>query len=115
MNAPNAKTAAAVGMQAPVVASNLLSDRGTNIDEAIYNGYGSCPLTVEEEKIVLAEFGYGGKVLNSFPSWLIDGTETLSVSLVSEGKNSAAVVLESNVKRQRVANKTRKKPSPNSK
>ncbi|WP_413788546.1 TIGR01244 family sulfur transferase [Paraglaciecola chathamensis] len=75
MNAPNAKTAAAVRMQAPVVASNLLSDRGTNIDEAIYNGYGSCPLTVERGKIVLAEFGYGGKVLNSFPSWLIDGTK----------------------------------------
>ena len=26
-------------------------------------------------KIVLAEFGYGGKLLPSFPKWLIDGTE----------------------------------------
>jgi sulfide:quinone oxidoreductase len=24
---------------------------------------------------VLAEFGYGGKLLPSFPSWLIDGTK----------------------------------------
>ncbi len=32
------------------------------------------PLTVERGKIVLAEFGYGGKLLPSFPSWLIDGT-----------------------------------------
>jgi sulfide:quinone oxidoreductase len=33
----------------------------------IYDGYGSCPLTVERGKIVLAEFGYGGKLLPSFP------------------------------------------------
>ena len=39
-----------------------------------YDGYGSCPLTVERGKIVLAEFGYGGKLLPSFPKWLIDGT-----------------------------------------
>ena len=39
----------------------------------IYDGYGSCPLTVERGKIVLAEFGYGGKLLPSFPTWLIDG------------------------------------------
>ncbi len=43
-------------------------------DRAIYNGYGSCPLTVERGKIILAEFGYGGKLLPSLPTWLIDGT-----------------------------------------
>jgi sulfide:quinone oxidoreductase len=42
---------------------------------ADYDGYGSCPLTVERGKIVLAEFGYGGKLLPSFPSWFIDGTK----------------------------------------
>jgi sulfide:quinone oxidoreductase len=42
---------------------------------AHYDGYGSCPLTVERGKIVLAEFGYGGKLLPSFPKWLIDGTK----------------------------------------
>jgi len=31
-------------------------------------------LTVEAGKIVLAEFGYGGKLLPTFPRWLIDGT-----------------------------------------
>jgi sulfide:quinone oxidoreductase len=40
-----------------------------------YDGYGSCPLTVERGKIVLAEFGYGGKLLPSFPKWLLDGTK----------------------------------------
>jgi sulfide:quinone oxidoreductase len=32
-----------------------------------YDGYGSCPLTVEKGKVVLAEFGYGGKLLPTFP------------------------------------------------
>ena len=74
MNAPNAKTAAAVRKQAPVVARNILVDMGRLRGVAHYDGYGSCPLTVERGKIVLAEFGYGGKLLPSFPGWLIDGT-----------------------------------------
>lgn len=73
MNAPNAKTAAAARMQAPIVANNLMYDLGRANAIAHYNGYGSCPLTVERGKIVLAEFGYGGKLLPSFPRWLIDG------------------------------------------
>jgi sulfide:quinone oxidoreductase len=74
MNAPNAKTAAAARMQAPVVATNVLHDLGVGDHRAIYNGYGSCPLTVEKGKIVLAEFGYGGKLLPTFPTWLVDST-----------------------------------------
>ena len=73
MNAPNAKTAAAARKQAPVVAQNLLADLGRAEGVAHYDGYGSCPLTVERGKIVLAEFGYGGKLLPSFPPWLING------------------------------------------
>ena len=72
MNAPNAKTAAAARKQAPIVAQNLLYDMGHARFQAHYDGYGSCPLTVERGKIVLAEFGYGGKLLPSFPSWIID-------------------------------------------
>ena len=75
MNAPNAKTAAAARMQAPIVANNLLADMGLVQGVAHYNGYGSCPLTVERGKIVLAEFGYGGKLLPSFPRWVIDGKQ----------------------------------------
>jgi sulfide:quinone oxidoreductase len=41
---------------------------------ALYDGYGACPLAVERGKVVLAEFGWGGKLLPSFPRWLIDGT-----------------------------------------
>ncbi len=75
MNAPNAKTAAAARKQAPVVAENLAADMEGRQAVSEYDGYGSCPLTVERGKIVLAEFGYGGKLLPSFPSWLIDGTK----------------------------------------
>ncbi|MFQ3228856.1 TIGR01244 family sulfur transferase [Reinekea sp.] len=73
MNAPNAKTAAAVRMQAPVLAYNLIRTLNNKPGQSAYNGYGSCPLTVERGKIVLAEFGYGGKLLPSFPGWLING------------------------------------------
>jgi sulfide:quinone oxidoreductase len=75
MNAPNAKTAAAARKQAPVVAENMIADMRGLSPRAQYDGYGSCPLTVEKGKIVLAEFGYGGKLLPSFPRWLIDGTK----------------------------------------
>ena len=72
-NTSNAKTAAAARKQAPVVAHNLLASLRGEAMNARYDGYGSCPLTVERGKIVLAEFLYGGKVAPSFPSWLLDG------------------------------------------
>jgi len=72
-NTTNAKTAAAARKQAPVVANNVLVALGRLPTLAQYDGYGSCPLTVERGKIVLAEFTYGGKVAPSFPRWLLDG------------------------------------------
>ncbi|NBS94864.1 MAG: TIGR01244 family phosphatase [Betaproteobacteria bacterium] len=74
-NTTNAKTAAAARKQAPVVAHNVLASRGLIKGQAQYDGYGSCPLTVERGKIVLAEFTYGGKLAPSFPKWFIDGTK----------------------------------------
>ncbi|HET6391045.1 TIGR01244 family sulfur transferase [Hyphomicrobium sp.] len=74
-NTPNAKTAAAARKQAPVVAENLLFDKGQRPSVYAYDGYGSCPLIVERGKVVLAEFTYGGKIASSFPPWLIDGTK----------------------------------------
>ena len=86
MNAPNAKTAAAARMQAPIVANNLLADMGLVTGIAHYNGYGSCPLTVERGKIVLAEFGYGGKLLPSFPRWLINGQKPSRLAWILKEK-----------------------------
>lgn len=73
-NTTNAKTAAAARKQAPVVAVNVLAALEGKALAAQYDGYGSCPLTVERGKIVLAEFGYGGVLLPTFPKWILDGT-----------------------------------------
>ena len=72
-SAPNAKTAAAVRKQAPVVAENVLAVIDGRTPDAIYDGYGGCPLTVERGKIVLAEFSYGGKLAPTFP--MLDATK----------------------------------------
>ena len=77
---PNAKTAAAARKQAPVVAVNGLAVLDGKEPTVAYDGYGSCPLTVERGKIVLAEFGYGGKLMPSFPKWLVDGTKPAKLS-----------------------------------
>ena len=75
MNTPNAKTAAAVRKQAPVVACNLLNDMKAAKNFFGYDGYGACPLTVERGKIVLAEFKYGGRLAPTLPNWLLKGTQ----------------------------------------
>ncbi|RDE19080.1 TIGR01244 family phosphatase [Motiliproteus coralliicola] len=85
-NTPNAKTAAAVRKQAPVVAENVLRALEGEAPRAIYDGYGSCPLTVERGKIVLAEFGYGGKLLPTFPNWLVQGTRPSKLSWLLKEK-----------------------------
>ncbi|MBU2654217.1 bifunctional protein tyrosine phosphatase family protein/NAD(P)/FAD-dependent oxidoreductase [Acidomonas methanolica] len=80
IGASNAKTAAAVRKQAPVVAHNVVrrlrEKAGFAVKEpvALYSGYGACPLTVEKGKIVLAEFGYGGKLMPTLPEWILKGT-----------------------------------------
>jgi len=72
---PNAKTAAAVRKQAPVAAHNVLCALDGKAPNAVYEGYGSCPLTVERGRIVLAEFKYGGVLDPSIPKWFLDGTK----------------------------------------
>lgn len=72
---PNAKTAAAVRKQAPVCAHNVICILDGKAPTAVYNGYGSCPLTVERGKVVLAEFAYGGVLDPSVPKWMLDGTK----------------------------------------
>jgi sulfide:quinone oxidoreductase len=64
---PNSKTGAAIRKQAPVVVENLLSAMTQKPIAAHYDGYSSCPLVTEVGKVILAEFGYDGKLLPSFP------------------------------------------------
>ncbi|MEO6919474.1 MAG: sulfur transferase domain-containing protein [Collimonas sp.] len=105
----NAKTVAAIRKQAVVVAANLLAACAGQPLDASYDGYGACPLTVEKGKVILAEFGYGGKLLPTFPldptiarrsNWflkttvlpwvywtlMLKGREWLTRSSASEGK-----------------------------
>ena len=64
---PNAKTAAAVRKQVPVVVDNILKLIAQKEVEGKYDGYGSCPLTTSLNTVMLAEFSYAGKVTPSFP------------------------------------------------
>ena len=63
----NAKTAAAVRKQVPVVVDNILSLQNNTALRDGYDGYGSCPLTTSLSTVMLAEFSYDGKVTPSFP------------------------------------------------
>jgi sulfide:quinone oxidoreductase len=69
----NAKTAAAVRKQVPVVVDNILNLMNQKAVVEGYDGYGSCPLTTSLSKVMLAEFSYAGKVTPSFP--LLDPRE----------------------------------------
>jgi sulfide:quinone oxidoreductase len=64
---PFGKTAASVKTQAPVVEANVLAFLAGKELQANYNGYTSCPLITAIGKAMLVEFGYGGKLLPSFP------------------------------------------------
>jgi sulfide:quinone oxidoreductase len=63
----NAKTAAAVRKQVPVVVDNIVNVMKNTALREGYDGYGSCPLTTSLSGVILAEFSYGGKVTPSFP------------------------------------------------
>ncbi len=74
---PNAKTAAAVRKQVPILVDNILHlINNQSLDEK-YDGYGSCPLTTSLSTVMLAEFAYGGKVTPSFP--LLDPRKNLYI------------------------------------
>lgn len=67
-NLPTSKTAAAVAAQSKVLYQNLTQVmHGKEPNEAKYDGYTSCPLTVGNGKLILAEFDYDGKPLETFP------------------------------------------------
>lgn len=66
-NTPNAKTGAAIRKQAPVLVANLLSAIDGSDLSAIYTGYGSCPLVTGYGKLILAEFDYENKPVETFP------------------------------------------------
>jgi len=64
---PNSKTGAAIRKQAPIVAENIHQFLHQKTDFLKYDGYSSCPLVTDIGKVILAEFGYDGKLMPSFP------------------------------------------------
>lgn len=64
---PNSKTGAAIRKQAPIVVDNLLDVMEGLPVRGQYDGYSSCPLVTARGKVILAEFGYDGKLMPSFP------------------------------------------------
>ncbi|CDW58231.1 sulfide:quinone oxidoreductase, mitochondrial [Trichuris trichiura] len=68
-NVPTSKTLAAITTQGKVLRRTLLpilqnKPSGSTIK---YNGYTSCPLFTSPHSVVMAEFGYDGKIIETFP------------------------------------------------
>jgi sulfide:quinone oxidoreductase len=63
----NAKTAAAVRKQVPIVVDNILHLIKAEALSPRYDGYGSCPLVTSLNTVLLAEFSYDSKITPSFP------------------------------------------------
>lgn len=64
---PCSKTGAAIRKQAPLCALNMYQYSAGQKPGNLYNGYASCPLVVSRSKCIMAEFGYDGKVMETFP------------------------------------------------
>ena len=64
---PTSKTGAAIRKEAPALVQNLQALRARRPMTGHYDGYASCPLVTGYGKVVLAEFGYDGKIMETFP------------------------------------------------
>lgn len=64
---PTSKTGAAIRKQTPTVAANLLALMEGRPMPRLYDGYTSCPLVTGYGKLVLAEFDYNNKPMETFP------------------------------------------------
>ncbi len=66
-NLPTARTGAGVRKQAPVLVENLLAVMRGEAPPRRYDGYTSCPLITGYGRVVLAEFDYEGRPVETFP------------------------------------------------
>lgn len=64
---PASKTGAAIRMQAPVAAANLVALMEGKAPPMKYNGYSACPIITEYGKVLMCEFGYDEKLLPTIP------------------------------------------------
>lgn len=66
-NLPTSKTGAAIRKQAPTTTANILSFLQNQPLTKEYDGYTSCPLVTGYGSLILAEFDYDKKPMESFP------------------------------------------------
>lgn len=64
---PTSRTGAAIRKQAPVLVKNLLAVMNNQLPAARYTGYTSCPVVTGYGKLVLCEFDYNNKPMETFP------------------------------------------------
>jgi sulfide:quinone oxidoreductase len=64
---PTSKTGAAIRMQAPIAAANLISLMEGKAPSLHYDGYTACPFVTEYGKVLMAEFGYDKKPSPTLP------------------------------------------------
>lgn len=64
---PCSKTGAAIRKQAPALVDNLAAFIHNKPLPSSYDGYASCPLVTGYGRLILAEFGYNGKIMETFP------------------------------------------------
>jgi sulfide:quinone oxidoreductase len=71
---PTSKTGAAIRVQAPIAAANLISLMEGKAPSKKYNGYSACPIVTEYGKVLMCEFGYDDKLMPTIP-WLDPAVE----------------------------------------
>lgn len=69
---PTSKTSAAIRMQVPIAAKNLISLMEGKEPTEKYNGYAACPIVTDYGHVLLCEFDYDKKPQTSFPFTMID-------------------------------------------
>lgn len=69
---PTSKTSAAVRMQVPIAAKNLISLMEGKEPELKYDGYAACPIVTDYGHVLLCEFDYNKKESISFPFSMLD-------------------------------------------
>lgn len=72
---PTSKTSAAIRVQVPIAAKNLISLMEGKEPVEKYNGYAACPIVTDYGHVLLCEFDYDKKPANSFPFSMMDTSQ----------------------------------------
>lgn len=70
---PTSKTSAAIRIQVPIAAKNLIALMEGKAPEEKYNGYAACPIITEYGKVLMCEFDYDKTPLPTMP--IIDSSK----------------------------------------